>query len=66
MTLKLEHIPHLENLAYNGLMRTKLPDDVAEHFIKHGYARNAVGGLMATSSAQRALIEKGIKPKVWR
>ena len=66
MTLKPEHIRHLENLAYNGLMRTVIPEDVVEHFIQTGYARNAVGGLIATDQAHEALTERGIKPRAWR
>lgn len=66
MMLKPEHFPHLQNLAYNGLMRTVIPDDVAEHFIQNGYAKNAVGGLIATDAAHQVLVERGIKPKAWQ
>lgn len=66
MSFKPEHLPHLENLAYGGLIRSKMPEDIADHFLKYGYARNVAGGLVATDLAQRVLIEKGIKPKVWQ
>ena len=54
--LSAEHAPHLQNLVGNGLMRKVLPDDVAQHFLQAGYARQAVGGLMATDAGHRALM----------
>lgn len=66
MSLKPEHISHLENLVFGGLMRSKTPDDIAEHFVQNGYARKTFGGLVATGAAQKLLIQKGFKPKVWQ
>lgn len=66
MTLKPEHLPHLANLAFGGLIRTKTPDDIAEHLIKNGYAKKVMGGLVATDTAQQVLIQQGFKPKVWQ
>lgn len=63
--MKDDHIPHLYNLAYGGLMRTKTPDDVADQLIKDGYARKAVGGLVATDAAHQFLVSSGISPPRW-
>lgn len=58
-----EHAAHLQNLVGNGLMRKIIPPDVEVHFLQTGYARQAVGGLMATDAGHKALImyNKGIK-----
>lgn len=47
---------HLQNLVGNGLMRKVTPDDVTEYFLQQGYARKAVGGLMATEAGHKALM----------
>lgn len=54
--LSPEHASHLQNLVGNGLMRTATPPDVEAHFLQSGYARKAVGGLMATDAGHKALI----------
>lgn len=64
--MKEEHVPHLLNLSYGGLMRSKTPDDVADQLIHDGYARRAVGGLMATDAAHQLLVDRGLKPKSWQ
>lgn len=61
-----DYIPHLTNLCFGGLMRTKTPDDVAEKLIQQGYARHAVGGLVATDAAHQLLVSKGFKPPKWQ
>lgn len=61
-----EYLPHIQNLAFGGLMRTVTPDDVADDLIKNGYARKAVGGLVATDAAHQLLITKGFKPPSWK
>lgn len=58
MNLEPEEIAHLQNLATGGLMRTITPEHVAEKFIKLGYAKKAVGGLVATDGAQKLLFGK--------
>lgn len=64
--MKTEHLAHLTNLTYGGLARAITPADVAEEFIKNGYARHVVGGLVATDTAQQLLISHGIKPPKWQ
>ena len=64
--MKPELIPHLHNLAYGGLLRSKTPDDVAEKLIQDGYARRAVGGLVATDAAHQMLVQHGFKPEKWK
>lgn len=61
--LSPEHASHLQNLVGNGLMRTTTPPDVETHFLQAGYARKAVGGLMATDAGHRVLMQyyKGAK-----
>jgi len=54
--LSEEHVAHLQNLVSGGLMRTITPDDVAQHFLQTGYARQATGGLMATDAGHKALM----------
>lgn len=66
MTIDPETLGHLANLSYGGLMRAKTPDDVSEQLIKDGYARKAVGGLMATDAAHTVLLQHGIKPLRWK
>ena len=66
MTVEPEILAHIQELAYGGLTRAKTPKDVAEQLIKDGYARHAVGGLMATDAAHRLLVAKGIKPPRWK
>lgn len=55
--LSSEHAEHLQNLVENGLLRKVTPPDIAEHFLQAGYARKAVGGLMATDAGHRALMQ---------
>lgn len=61
-----DHIPHLQNLCYGGLMRAVTPTEVADELIQKGYARKAIGGLMATDAAHQLLAAKGFKPDRWK
>lgn len=58
MTLEKEHIEHLDNIAFGGLMRTITPDDVAAKLIEQGHIRKGVGGYMATKTGYEALGKK--------
>lgn len=58
-----DHIPHIKNIAYGGLLRTITPDDVADKLVQDGYARRAIGGLVATDTAHQFLIENGHLPQ---
>lgn len=64
--VKPEHVSHVTNIAYGGLLKTVTPEDVTEDLIKSGYVRKAVGGLVATDTAHQYLIENGIKPQAWK
>ena len=57
---------HIQNLAHGGLGRALTPSDVAAKLIADGYARMAVGGLMATDKAHILLAQSGIKPPRWQ
>lgn len=66
MKIDIQHLPHVENIAYGGLMRTVTPDDVAEKLTQMGLAARKVGGLVATDHAHRSLLEMGRNPKPWQ
>lgn len=52
-----EHIDHLQNIGYGGLMRKVTPRHVESHFLEMGYVRRAVGGLMITDAGHKAMID---------
>lgn len=56
MDLSSEEIDHLNNLINGGLMRKIIPSHVEQKFLQSGYARKAVGGLMPTEGAHKALM----------
>lgn len=60
--MKPEHIPHILNIAYGGLLRTTTPEDVANHLEKAGYVKKAIGGLVPTQSAYDYLIQNDHHP----
>lgn len=54
--LSNEESEHLQNIAFNGLMRTIVPPHIEEKFLKHGYIRKATGGMVITDIGHHALI----------
>ena len=52
-----DDLPHLENLITGGLMRKITPPEIEAKFLRSGYARKAVGGLVATETAQKIFWE---------
>lgn len=60
--MKPEHTPHLINIAFGGLMRTSVPDDVVDHMQTTGYVKAVTGGLIPTQQAYDYLMKNGHKP----
>lgn len=56
-TLSDEEIKHLQNITFNGLLRTKTPPEVEVKLLQHGFIRRATGGLMPTNVAHQAIID---------
>lgn len=52
-----EHIDHLQNIGFGGLMRKVVPSHIEEHLLRLGYAKKAVGGTMITKVGYKALID---------
>ncbi len=57
MDLTDEHIDHLDNLINGGLMRKVTPEPMESYLLQNGYARKAVGGLVATNAGQKIFME---------
>lgn len=61
--LNIEQAGHLNNIINGGLMRKVTPAHIEAQFLKEGYIRKAVGGLMITDAGHHAFMlwQKGGK-----
>lgn len=57
MSLSEEHIKHLNNIAYGGLMKLSIPDHMENYLSEQGYVRRVIGGLVATEDGKNALVK---------
>ena len=54
--LNEEESDHMHNIAHGGLMRKVTPDHIEAQFLKSGYVKKAVGGLMITEAGHMAMM----------
>lgn len=52
-----EHVEHLQNIGFGGLMRKVTPPHIESHFVEMGYIKRVAGGTIITKLGHKALVD---------